>query len=174
MKSKLLFASFATLGLLLSFVFFIFYLLAFWAHMVDIELLIALTIGTNLILWWVSPYITDWVQKVFYKIRRVTFEEFSLEHGEVASFIKGVSEKNRINIPLLRIIDDANPTAYCYGSYPGNSRLVVSTGIFKYLDIEEQKAVFAHELGHIVNRDFIVMTIAVTLLQVLYEVYYTF
>lgn len=174
MKSKLLFASFATLGMLLSFVFFVFYLLAFWAHVVDIELLVVLTVATNLILWWVSPFITDWIQRTFYKVRWVTFEEFSQEHAEVAIFIKGVSEKNKIKIPALRIIDDANPTAYCYGSYPENSRLVVSIGIFKYLDIEEQKAVFAHELGHIVNRDFIVMTIAVTLLQVLYEVYYNF
>jgi Zn-dependent protease with chaperone function len=174
MKGKLIFASTITLGILLSFVFFVFYLIAFWANIVDIEVLIILTVLTNFILWWVSPYLTDWIQKVFYKVRWVTFEEFSQTHGEIASFVKITTEKNNIKIPLLRIIDDANPTAYCYGSYPNNSRLVVSTGIFKYLDIEEQKAVFAHELGHIVNKDFIIMTIAITLLQVLYEVYYNF
>jgi hypothetical protein len=42
------------------------------------------------------------------------------------------------------------------------------------LNVEEQKAVYAHELGHIVNLDFIVMTVAATLLQILYEVYYNF
>ncbi len=174
MKSKLLFASFATLGVLASFVFFVFYLLAFWAKFIDIGLLVLLTVVTNFVLWWVSPFITDWMQRVFYKVRWVTFEEFSAQHPEVADFIKKVSEKHKIKVPSLRIIDDANPTAFCYGSYPGNSRLVVSSGIFRYLDVEEQKAVFAHEMGHIVNRDFIIMTIAVTLLQVLYEVYYNF
>lgn len=174
MKGKLIFASIITLGILFSFVFFVFYLIAFWAHAINLGVLIGLTVFTNFISWFISPYITDWIQKVFYKIRWVTFEDFSNAHKEVAYFIKDVCEKNKIRIPKLRIIDDANPTAYCYGSYPNNARVVVSEGIFKYLDIEEQKSVVGHELGHIVNRDFIIMTIAVTLLQVLYEVYYNF
>ncbi len=174
MRGKLIFASTITLGILLSFVFFIFYLIAFWLHLINIGVLIALTVLTNFISWLVSPYITDWIQKIFYKIRWVTFEEFELAHKEVANFIKEVCKKKRIRIPKLRIIDDANPTAYCYGSFPSNARVVVSEGIFKYLDIEEQKSVIGHELGHIVNKDFIIMTIAVTMLQVLYEVYYNF
>lgn len=174
MRVKLMFASIITLGILLSFVFFIFYLIAFWAHLINIWGLIGLTVLTNFILWLVNPYIMDWIQKLFYKVRWVTFEEFSNAHREVADFIKEVCEKNKIRIPKLRIIEDLNPTAYCYGSYPNNSRVVISEGIFKYLDIEEQKAVVGHELGHIVNKDFIIMTIAVTLLQVLYEVYYNF
>lgn len=174
MKGKLIFASIITLGILFSFVFFVFYLIAFWAHAINLGVLIGLTVFTNFISWFISPYIIDWIQKVFYKIRWVTFEDFSNAYKEVAYFIKDVCEKNKIRIPKLRIIDDANPTAYCYGSYPNNARVVVSEGIFKYLDIEEQKSVVGHELGHIVNRDFIIMTIAVTLLQVLYEVYYNF
>lgn len=174
MKGKLLFASTITLGTLLSFVFFVFYLIAFWAHIIDIYFLILLTIVTNFISWLISPYIIDWMQRVFYKVRWVTFEEFSGVHKEVADFIKDVCEKNRIKIPRLRIIDDANPTAFCYGSYPNNARVAVSEGIFKYLDIEEQKSVLGHELGHIVNKDFIIMTIAVTMLQILYEVYHNF
>lgn len=174
MKGRLLFASTITLGILLSFVFFIFYLIAFWAHIINFVALVGLTIVTNFISWGISPYIIDWMQRIFYKVRQVTFEEFSGAHKEVADFIKDVCEKNKIRIPKLRIIDDANPTAYCYGSYPNNARVVVSEGIFKYLDIEEQKSVFGHELGHIVNKDFIIMTIAATMLQILYEVYYNF
>ena len=174
MKNKLLIASTVTLGILLSFVFFVFYLIAFWARVVNIQFLVAITIVTNFILWLVSPCITDWVQKAFYKVRRVSFEEFKGLHSELAFFIEGACEKNRIKIPRLKIIEDSNPTAYCYGSYPNNARVVLSEGIFKYLNTEEQKAVVAHELGHIVNKDFIIMTIAVTLLQVLYEVYYHF
>lgn len=174
MRNKLILASTITLGILLSFVFFIFYLIAFWARIINVGFLVGLTILTNFILWLVSPSITDWIQKAFYKVRWVSFEEFSEMHGGVADFIRVVCEKNNIKIPRLRIIDDANPTAFCYGSYPNNARVVVSEGIFKYLDIEEQKAVIAHELGHIVNKDFIIMTIAVTLLQVLYEAYYIF
>jgi Zn-dependent protease with chaperone function len=174
MRSRLIFASVLTLGILASFVFFVFYLIAFWANIIDFTMLVVFTFITNLVLWLVSPTITDWVQGFFYKVRWVSLEEFSGEHTEVAAFLKQVCEKHNITIPRLRIIEDANPTAYCYGSYPNNARIVMSEGIFKYLDVEEQKAVFGHELGHIINKDFIIMTIAVTLLQILYEIYYYF
>ncbi|MFC1511226.1 M48 family metalloprotease [Candidatus Margulisiibacteriota bacterium] len=172
MKAKLLMASTVTLGILASFVFFIFYLIAFYTDAVNISLLITLTVITNFILWLISPAITDWMQKFFYKVTWLSFEEFTAQNKPVADFIKEVCSKHNIKIPRLRIIEDMNPTAYCYGSYPNNSRLVVSRGIFKYLDVEEQKAVVGHELGHIINKDFIIMTIAVTLVQVLYEVYF--
>lgn len=174
MKSRLIFASALTLGILASFVFFVFYLIAFSVNLINFGLLIVLTVLTNVVLWLVSPYITDLMQGWFYRIQRLDFPGFSLQHPQVAVFIKEVCSRNNIPLPALRIIQDNNPTAFCYGSYPANARLVVSEGIFKYLNVEEQKAVFAHELGHIVNLDFIVMTVATTLLQILYEVYYKF
>lgn len=136
MRPKLLFASVLTLGILAGFVFFVFYLIAFWANILDFTMLVVFTIITNFVLWLASPAITDWVQGFFYKVRWVTFDEFSKEHTGVATFLKQVCEKHNINIPRLRIIEDANPTAYCYGSYPNNARIVVSEGIFKYLDAE--------------------------------------
>ena len=174
MRSKLIFASVVTLGILASFVFFVFYLIAFQANLINFGLLIGLTVLTNVVLWLISPFITDLMQKWFYRIRRVDFDGFSQEHPEVAAFVKDVCGRNNIPLPSLRIIEDNNPTAYCYGSFPANARIVVSEGIFKYLNVDEQKAVYGHELGHIVNLDFIVMTVATTLLQILYEVYYNF
>lgn len=174
MNSNLAFASIVTLGILSSFVFFVFYLIAFQANFIGFGWLVGLTVFTGVLLWLVSPAITDFLQRWLYRIRRVDFEEFSKEHPELAEFIRLVCQKKNIPLPSLRIIADNNPTAYCYGSFPANARLVVSEGLFKYLNIEEQKAVYAHELGHIVNLDFIVMTIASILLQILYEVYYNF
>jgi len=174
MNSNLAFASIVTLGILSSFVFFVFYLIAFQANFIGFGWLVGLTVFTGVFLWLVSPAVTDFLQRWLYRIRRVDFKEFSKEHPELAEFIRLVCQKNNIPLPSLRIIADNNPTAYCYGSFPANARLVVSVGLFKYLNIEEQKAVYAHELGHIVNLDFIVMTIASILLQILYEVYYNF
>jgi len=174
MKAKLFFASTVTLGILFGFVLFVFLLIAYFADLIDWPVLIALTVLMNALMLFISPMITDWMQRLFYKLRWVNYVEFETEHAEVARFMKGVCEKHKIKIPKLRVIDDANPTAYCYGSYPNNARLVLSQGIFKYLSVEEQKAVVAHELGHICNWDFVVMTIAATLLEVLYEVYWVF
>jgi len=47
----------------------------------------------------------------------------------------------------------------------------VTQGIFEFLTEDEQRAVVGHELGHIVNRDFILMTMAGMLVQILYQIY---
>ncbi len=172
MIGNLIFSSMLTLGILFSFVFFVLYLIAFYVGALHASTLLLLTIATNIVLWFVSPYLTDFMQRIFYRVRWVEFDAFRNDHPQLADFVKEVCGKHNLKIPRLRIIEDNNPTAFCYGSYPNNSRIVVSEGIFKYLTVEEQKAVVAHELGHIVNRDFIIMTVAVTLLQLLYEIYY--
>ena len=43
--------------------------------------------------------------------------------------------------------------------------------MFEFLNEDEHRAVVGHELGHIVNRDFILMTMAGMLVQILYQVY---
>ena len=73
--------------------------------------------------------------------------------------------------PSIGIIADRNPTAFTYGLLRSNARIVLTEGIFEFLSEDETRAVVAHELGHIVNRDFIVMTAAGTLVQILYQVY---
>jgi len=74
-------------------------------------------------------------------------------------------------MPRLGLIDDDNPTAFTYGSLPSHARIVVSRGLFHYLDDEEVAAVYSHELGHIVHWDFAVMTLAASLVQVAYLIY---
>ena len=73
--------------------------------------------------------------------------------------------------PRIGFIPDRNPTAFTYGLLRSNARIVVTQGIFEFLSEDEQRAVVAHELGHIVNRDFILMTMAGMLVQILYQVY---
>ncbi len=62
---------------------------------------------------------------------------------------------------------------FTYGALPNSARLVVSAGLFKYLDDDEAATVYAHELGHIVHWDFAVMTVASTLVQITYLLYVT-
>ncbi len=71
----------------------------------------------------------------------------------------------------LGIIDDQNPTAFTYGSLQNSARLIVSQGLFTYLEDEEVAAVYAPELGHIVHWDFAVMTLASTMIQICYLIY---
>jgi Zn-dependent protease with chaperone function len=143
----------------------------------EVDLLPAIGLGMgatvvwSFLVWLVSPLVMDLVQRWVYSARPMTIEELTQYRPAVASFVQHVCQKHRIKLPRLKFIDDLTPQAYCYGSYANNARLVTTRGLMHYLDDEELKAVYGHELGHIVHRDFIVMTIAATLLNILWNAY---
>lgn len=170
---RLFFVSVCTLGLLLSFVFCIVILILLYTDAVNIEYAVGLTIGINGIFWLAGPAFSDIINKWFYKVTFLSKEEVLRQHPEVGQIIEQVSTQYKFTFPKIGIIPDKNPTAFTYGSARYNSRIILTEGIFHFLNPQEQRAVVAHELGHIVHRDFIVMMIASTLVQILYELYAT-
>jgi heat shock protein HtpX len=91
----------------------------------------------------------------------------------MAHFITQTTGKRNIPQPRFGVIQDGNPNAFTFGHYPGNARLVVTSGLLDLLDPEERNAVVAHELGHIAHWDFVVMTMASAVPLVLYVLYIT-
>jgi Zn-dependent protease with chaperone function len=89
----------------------------------------------------------------------------------VHQLIHQVAGEYRFKAPRIGFIPDRNPTAFTYGLLRSNARIVVTQGIFEFLTEAEPRAVVGHELGHIVNRDFILMTMAGMLVQILYQIY---
>ena len=166
---RMLFASTLTLGVLFGFVATIVIVAAFAGGLIPAGLMVVLTVAFNFIGWAIAPFFTDLIQGWVYKLRKLTFEEFEDEFPEVGAFVRKTCEEKRIPLPKMRLVEDDNPTAYTYGSIPHNARVVGSRGLFRFLDTDEVCAVYAHELGHIKHLDFIVMTVAATMLALLYE-----
>jgi Zn-dependent protease with chaperone function len=175
MAAKTLLASLVTIWFLVGFVFATFAGIAIASQTVDLPVALALGVGVTMVwsflVWLISPFIMDLVQRWVYKAQNITIEELSRERPAVAAFVAEVCRRHNVKVPRLKLIEDQTPQAYCYGSYANNARLVVTRGILHYLDDEEVKAVYGHELGHIIHRDFIVMTIAATMLQILWNMY---
>ncbi|MCA6502724.1 MAG: zinc metalloprotease HtpX [Pseudanabaena sp.] len=134
---------------------------------------VLVTIVVNAIIFFVSPWIMDLTQGWLYHTRWVKIEEIERLSPESARVIQRICSLKKLKQPRLGIIDDNNPTAFTYGALPDSARLVVSAGLFKYLDDDEAATVYAHELGHIVHWDFAVMTVASTLVQITYLLYVT-
>ena len=134
---------------------------------------IGITIVFNFAAFFLSPFLMDFTQSCLYQTRWVNLAEIENLSPETAKIIRQVCQQKNITTPKLGIIDDQNPTAFTYGSLPNSARLVVSKGLFTYLDDDEIATVYAHELGHIVHWDFAVMTVASTLVQICYLVYST-
>ena len=129
---------------------------------------IAITVLFNAAAFFLSPFLMDLTQNWLYKTRWVELSEIENLSPETIRVIRRVCQQKKIKTPRLGIIEDQNPTAFTYGSLPNSARLVVSRGLFTYLDDDEVATVYAHELGHIVHWDFAVMTVASTLVQICY------
>ncbi len=134
---------------------------------------IAITLLFNVAAFFLSPFLMDLTQSWLYKTRWVELAEIENLSPETIRVIRRVCQQKKIKTPRLGIIEDENPTAFTYGSLPNSARLVVSRGLFTYLDDDEVATVYAHELGHIVHWDFAVMTVASTLVQICYLIYTT-
>ncbi len=132
---------------------------------------VVITLIFNVAAFFISPWLMDLSQKWLYQTRWVSIADIAQQSPETAEVIKRVCVDKQLKQPRLGIIDDQNPTAFTYGSLPNSARLIVSQGLFTYLEDEEVAAVYAHELGHIVHWDFAVMTVASTMIQICYLIY---
>jgi len=168
---KLFLASILTLLLLSSFLIAILLALLYVLGLLSITLLFGLTILANFFLWLVGPWISDWIYRFFYKLQWISIDDLKKISPASADFLIRTCAKYNFKVPKLGLIPDKNPNAFAYGSGRWNGRIVITQGILDFLDENERMSVYAHELGHIKNRDFIIMTIAATLLQMIYEIF---
>lgn len=168
-------ASTVTMSLLFGMVFALGLVLVLIAGSEDplkgLAIALAITLIFNIAAFFLSPFLMDLTQSWLYQTRWVELADIENRSPETARVIRRVCQQKNLKTPRLGIIDDQNPTAFTYGSLPNSARLIVSQGLFTYLDDDEIATVYAHELGHIVHWDFAVMTVASTLVQICYLVY---
>lgn len=171
--TNLVFASIASLGLLWGFILIlVMMIMAASGAEINLPIAIGVTIAWNVAIWLIGPWISDLIYRFLYKVEWVDIETLRKKSAESAKIIESISSQYNITLPKLGIIPDNNPNAFTYGSGKWNSRIIVTEGIFHFLDEGERSAVYAHELWHIRNNDFIIMTIASTFLQIIYEIYF--
>lgn len=164
------FATVLTLGLLSSFVFAVVVGLMLAFGTLSLPVAVALVVLFNFGMLLVSPRVNDFVYRWLYDMEWVDLQEFRRRSPASARVIEDVTAEYGYDTPKLGLIADRNPNAFTYGSARFNARVVLTEGCFEYLDDEEVASVVAHELGHVTSRDFIIMTLANTLVQVLYLV----
>lgn len=70
----------------------------------------------------------------------------------------------RANLPMPRayIVPNDQPNAFATGRNPQNAAVAATYGLLNMLSRDEIKAVMAHELAHVKNRDTLTMTITAT------------
>lgn len=82
------------------------------------------------------------------------------EAPELHAMVERLSLLAGIPKPKVAIADMSVPNAFATGRNPKNAVVCVTTGLMRMLTPDELEAVLAHEIGHIVNRDVMVITLA--------------
>ncbi|MGB4767797.1 MAG: zinc metalloprotease HtpX [Candidatus Saccharimonas sp.] len=84
-------------------------------------------------------------------------------YPEVQRIVSELVQRDNMPMPTLYYVDTPIPNAFATGRSPQRAVVAVTSGIMDILSEAELRAVLAHELGHVKNRDMLVSTIAATM-----------
>lgn len=112
-------------------------------------------LGMNLFAYWFS----DKIVLRMYRAKEVT----ESEAPELYRVVRGLSQKARIPMPKVYMMEEDQPNAFATGRNPEHAAVAVTTGIMRILSHDELTGVIGHELSHIIHRDILISTIAATI-----------
>ena len=78
---------------------------------------------------------------------------------EFYGIVEGLAQRAGLPMPRVFIIDEPQPNAFATGRDPNHAAVAATTGLLNMCTPEEIAGVMAHELGHVKNRDMLIMTI---------------
>ena len=82
---------------------------------------------------------------------------------ELVGLVRDLAARARLPMPRVYIIDSPHPNAFATGRDPEHAAVAATTGLLAMLNRDEIAGVMAHELGHVRNRDTLVMTMTATI-----------
>jgi heat shock protein HtpX len=118
-----------------------------------IALLIAA--GMNLFTYWNA----DKIVLSMHGAREVT----EADAPQFVGLVRELASRAGLPMPRTYIVDSPHPNAFATGRDPAHAAVAATTGLLAILDRDEIAGVMAHELGHVRNRDTLIMTMTATI-----------
>lgn len=116
---------------------------------------LVLSLGMNFAAYWFS----DKMVLATHRARPVGPGHPSGVHETVAE----LCQKAGLPMPATYIVPEWAPNAFATGRDPQHAAVAVTEGILRILDRRELRAVLAHEIAHIQNRDILVSTLVASI-----------
>jgi heat shock protein HtpX len=114
-----------------------------------------LAIGMNII----TYFFSDKIVLALYKAQPLDPDQYS----DIYAMVRSLADSMHIPMPKLFLIQTPMANAFATGRNPRHASVAVTSGILSILEPYELRAVLAHELSHVQNRDILISTIAATL-----------
>lgn len=111
-----------------------------------------MALGMNFVSYWFS----DSIVLKMYGARAV-------DSGKVYDLTRELVQRANMPMPRVYEMDTDQPNAFATGRNPHHAAVAVTRGLMNILDEREVRAVIAHELAHIRNRDTLIMTVTATI-----------
>ena len=105
-----------------------------------------------------SYWFSDKLVLRMYKAQEIT----RAENPAFYDMVERLASRAELPMPKVYIIPDQSPNAFATGRNPQHAAVAATEGILRILSPEELEGVMAHELGHVMNRDILISTIAAT------------
>lgn len=103
-----------------------------------------------------SYWYSDKIVLAMYHARELAPEEAPWLHDIVGELARNAN----VPKPRVCVIPEEAPNAFATGRDPAHAVVAVTEGIMRLLSPEELRGVLAHEMGHVVNRDILIQTMA--------------
>ncbi|MBU1325962.1 MAG: zinc metalloprotease HtpX [Alphaproteobacteria bacterium] len=103
--------------------------------------------------------------KIVLRLYRAQPVDETHPNAMVRAYVSDVLEMARdagLPRPKVAIIPNDQPNAFATGRDPQNAAVCATTGLLDMLTRDEVRAVMAHELAHVKNRDTLTMTVTAT------------
>jgi heat shock protein HtpX len=118
-------------------------------------LALLLAFGMNLFTYWNA----DKLVLRMHNAKEVT----ELDCPMLTGMVRELAVRAGLPMPRVYLVDSPHPNAFATGRDPAHAAVAATTGLLAALDRDEVAAVMAHELGHVRNRDTLVMTMTATI-----------
>ena len=120
-------------------------------------------LGIAVVMNFASYFFSDKIALATSGAQPLTQESAPAVYARIAPLVGRLAQRMGIPMPKLYVTPEPSPNAFATGRDPNHASIAFTECILQLMDDRELEGVVAHELGHVLNRDILISSIAGTI-----------